>query len=178
MVRAPVPDNPFIFKLFRKKKVPIHIVKHSVKVYQVSKRLCSFLPKDLGLDIRLIEAAALLHDICKMDSIRNGGDHAGKGGKLLRDLGYPQVGEIVRQHVYLDRPLSHYNDLTEEIIVNYADKRVKHTQIVSLRERFEDIVERYARSKETEQRIWKLFRETKRMEQLIFRYLPIGPDAI
>ena len=178
MVTAPVPDNPFIFELFRKKKVPIHIVRHSVKVYQVSKRLCSLMPKDLDLDFRLIEASALLHDICKIDSIKNGGDHAKKGGKFLRDLGYPQVGEIIRQHVFLDRPVSYYSGLREEIIVNYADKRVKHTQVVSLRERFEDIVVRYAKSEETEERIWKLFKESQRMEKLIFRYLPVGPEAI
>ncbi len=178
MARAPVPDNPFIFELFRKKKVPVHIVRHSVKVYQVSKRLCKSMPEDIGLDFRLIEVSALLHDICKMDSIKNGGDHARNGGRLLSGLGYHEVGEIIRQHVHLDRPVSHYNALREEIIVNYADKRVKHTQVVSLAERFEDIVKRYARSKETKERIWKLFTESQKMEQLIFGYLPFSPEAI
>ena len=64
------------------------------------------------------------------------------GGRLLTDLGWPEVGDIVRQHVHLDAN-GHPGPPTEVEIVNYADKRVMHDSIVSLEQRMDYILQRY-----------------------------------
>ncbi len=173
-----VPTLKASITLFRKKQVPIHIVRHCVKVYQIASRLCSLMPKDVNIDFRLVKAGALLHDICKMDAVLNGGDHAKLGADFLKSLGFYRVGEIVRQHVFLDKPVKEYSRLNEEIIVNYADKRVQHTKFVSLEERFDDILKRYGKDTRSINRINYLFMECKMMEAMIFDLLPLKPDEL
>ena len=97
-------------------------------------------PKDL------VVAGALLHDIAKTDCIMNGGDHARIGCEICEQLGYLEIGEIVREHVWLvDFAPDRYQKgifLAKELIY-YADKRVLHDKIVSLSARLEYILERY-----------------------------------
>ena len=68
-------------------------------------------------------------------------NHARTGAQFLSDRGYPEVGHIVRQHVVLDEYFAS-EELTEAEIVNYADKRVLHDQVVSLKERKYYILEK------------------------------------
>ena len=48
------------------------------------------------------------------------------------------------QHVWLNRE-GDPSSVSEEEVVNYADKRVRHDQIVSLEERFQDLKNRYGK---------------------------------
>jgi putative nucleotidyltransferase with HDIG domain len=98
------------------------------------------------LDLDLIEAAALLHDITKTKSIKTGENHCKSGGKLLRNLGYQRISEIVEQHVLPDKI---EGDVSEEEVVCYADKRILHDKIVSLDERFEYLLERYGKNEKS-----------------------------
>jgi HD superfamily phosphodiesterase len=129
------------------------------------------------VDVGLVEAAALLHDIAKAACL-HGGDHAQEGAGLLRTLGYPEVASLVARHVELGtwRPAG---QVTEAEILNYSDKRVRHEEVVSLRERFEDLVERYGgRSPGAEGRIRQNWRITEELEAKIFRRLPFGPEGV
>ncbi len=94
----------------------------------------------------LVIAGALLHDIAKTPCIARGCHHAKKGRDLCDKLGFPEVGEIVREHVWLfDFSLERYQrcDFFAKELVYYADKRVRHDRIVSLAARKEYIIERY-----------------------------------
>ncbi len=62
--------------------------------------------------------------------------------------------------------------------MNYADKRVKHTSIVTLSERFEDLLIRYGTTPERREMIGKLHDEIEKMEFLIFTKLDIGPASL
>ena len=64
--------------------------------------LCVTLATPYTLNRDLIRAAALLHDITKTRSFVTSENHALTGGQFLSDLGYPEVGDLVRQHVRLD----------------------------------------------------------------------------
>ena len=68
--------------------------------------------------------------------------------KLLKGMGYERVGEVVAQHIWLCKE-GDPSSVSEEEIVNYADKRVMHDRIVSLEERFSDLKERYGRKSES-----------------------------
>ncbi len=67
------------------------------------------------LDINLILAGALLHDIKRKEA-----NHAAVGAQLILSLGFSKVADIVSQHMDLSLPLTDY--LTEAQIIYFADK--------------------------------------------------------
>ncbi|MFO8241475.1 MAG: HD domain-containing protein [Dissulfuribacterales bacterium] len=155
--------------------MPEHIVAHSLRVAQVGVFISSYLKMSgEDLDIGLVEAGGLLHDITKMDSIHAGENHALSAFRLFRTLGYHEVADIVRQHVRLDQDIRHDTRISEALIVNYADKRVKHSSIVTLSERFEDLLIRYGTTPERRETIRRLHDEVTEIEFNIFKKLDIG----
>ncbi len=125
----------------------------------------------------LIRAAALLHDITKTRSFKTEENHALTGGQFLAEQGYPEVGELVRQHVRLDE----YPDpvrLGEAEIINYADKRVLHDRIVGLDKRLDYILQKYGKLPEHQARIQWLWGKTLVLEDEIFSDLAIAPPDL
>ena len=155
-----------------------HIVTHSERVCQVALCLSEHLNhQSRQLNIRLVRAAALLHDITKTRSFKTGEHHAETGANLLQHLGYPEVGDIVRQHVRLDAYATS-EWITEAEIVNYSDKRVLHDQVVCLKERKAYIFDKYGNSPENKERLIRLWHETEKLENRIFRHMPFGPAQL
>lgn len=93
------------------------------------------------------------------------------------DMGYPEVGSIIRQHVLLDFYKTD-SPVSEQEIVNYSDKRVLHDTIVSLDERLEYIHQRYGKTNEFKNRIRIMSQNTLSLENKIFSRLDIAPDQL
>ena len=125
----------------------------------------------------LIVAAALLHDITKTQSLKTKENHAETGANLLEEMGYPQVAEVVRGHVRLSAGTG-LSPMREVHIVNYADKRVRHATVVSLEERFVDLVERYGQTQERRLRIEQMRKTTLELEQQMFRRMDTNPGVL
>ena len=124
-----------------------NIKDHSILVADLAIIIgCELNKNGSELDLELIEAAALLHDITKTESIKTGENHCKSGGKLLRNMGYPRIAEIVEQHVLPDKI---EGNVSEEEVVCYADKRTLHDKIVTLDERFEYLLERYGKDEKS-----------------------------
>jgi putative nucleotidyltransferase with HDIG domain len=156
-----------------------NIQEHSCRVRDVALMLGQhLLEAGAAISLSLLEAGALLHDIAKTVSLRNGGEHARLGAQWLTDLGYPAVAEIVREHVWLSRDPAGPWPVREVEIVNYADKRVRHEDVVTLGQRFEDLRRRYGRTPEIIQRINNNERRSLILEEKIFSCLSITPDDI
>lgn len=173
-----VPTRCQCLQLMQKRCMPQHIQNHSILVAKLALHLGRLLSSNgTRLDARVLEAGGLLHDIAKAESLCNGARHERLGAKVLHDLDYLQLAHIVHDHVSID--LIRLNGpLTESLIINYADKRVKHDCIVTLEDRFLDLIRRYARSTEQEvhlRRRWDLYRT---LERKIFDRLTIEPDAM
>lgn len=156
-----------------------NIQEHSFRVRDVALMLGDrLLTAGVALDLHLLEAGALLHDIAKTATLHNGGEHARLGAEWLIDLGYPAVAEIVREHVWLSRDPAGPWPLREVEIVNYADKRVLHNLVVTLNQRFVDLLSRYGRTPEIRQRIIRNEQRSIILENKIFAGLNIRPDDI
>lgn len=90
---------------------------------------------------QLLAAAALLHDIKKLDAQFC---HGIEGGDFLREKGFHEVARVVEKHC-----LNNLDDAdlvpktTEEKLLMYADLRTNGGRMVSLEERFQYITERY-----------------------------------
>ena len=155
-----------------------NIVAHSIQVCRVGECLVDHIKLQGGQpNGKLVQAAALLHDITKTRSFETEEIHALTGGQVLADFGYAQVGDLVRQHVRLDN-YSERQNLSEAVIVNYADKRVLHDRIVSLDDRMRYIQERYGTQPGHKRRIQLLWEKTAALEKHIFKYLPFSPDDL
>ncbi len=173
-----LPSIEYCFKLMHEMGMMEHIIHHSIQVCRVATFIADTLKKqDIPIQRELIIVSSLLHDITKTRSFKTKENHAETGATLLKKLGYPQVGYIIGQHVRLER----YSFETlpyEAEIVNYADKRVLHDQIVSLKERMNYILKRYGKDKESRNRIKWLWDQTIRLEEKIFRYMLFPPDNL
>lgn len=82
--------------------------------------------KGLSLDRGTLRSAALLHDIA-----RGQPEHAALGALWLRELGYPEAADCIRQHHDPDSIA-----LSEAALLYLADKAVRGSERVSLEERF------------------------------------------
>ncbi len=183
-----IPVRDQCLQLLDSMQMPMHIQAHSRIVCEVALVLADGLnAAGVPLNRDLIRASALLHDITKPRSFKTGENHARTGGEYLNGLGFYEVGEIVRQHVVLDQwlpPDSPQADAVggqapgEAEVVNYADKRVLHDQVVSLDERMAYILHRYARTPERRQLMIHFWERAEALEKLIFGYLAFGPERL
>jgi putative nucleotidyltransferase with HDIG domain len=139
-----IPSEKECMELLKKHNVPKNIVKHSVKVKQLALHIARRLKeRGLKVDEKLVIAGALLHDLDKADTLQcNKWKHGMKAYEELKKRGMHSVAEIVRKHV-LESILASELKTIEEKIVYYADKRVRSDKIVSLKERFNYMVQRY-----------------------------------
>ncbi len=90
-----------------------------------------------GLDERLVESAALLHDLAKGRK-----NHEAEGGRELLRLGFPVVADIVACH--RDLTLPDGARVTEREIVYLADKLVRCDRYVGLEARFREKLDMFA----------------------------------
>lgn len=156
-----------------------NIVRHSLLVEEVAGVLTDVLIKaGEDLDPNEVTAGALLHDITKTNSIETKENHALTGKELLERLGFPRIGEIVGCHVLMPMSIFSRKAISAEEIVHYADKRVLHDAVVSLAERFEDLVVRYGKTSDARSRLKVLEDQTYRIEEKIFSRIDIGPEDI
>ena len=101
-----------------------NIREHSLRVMQVAVFLGEALARaGHSLKLPLIEAGALLHDLGKTHCLGTGHNHALWGAQILRDLGYPEVAQVVAEHVYMEPKNGGSGCFREAEVVNYADKR-------------------------------------------------------
>lgn len=172
-----IPDYNTCCNLLERYAVPEHIIEHSRKVALISLCLGEGLTTN-GIDfcLELLLSAALLHDIAKMASIENGRDHAGLGGEWLEREGYPEIAEIVRNHVRLKTDID--GPIVAKEIVYYADKRVRHIEIVSVAERIVDLKKRYGDNSSSLTHLKDLENLTLAVEKKIFKSLNFTPEEV
>ncbi len=173
-----IPTREECFRLMEEYGMLENIVSHSLKVARVA----LFLSVELNrrgqkIDLRLVEAASLLHDLSKTECLKTKQDHARTGCELLKKIGYEKLGQIVARHIWLGKKVDP-SCIGEEEIVNYADKRVMHDRVVSLKERFRDLKERYGKQGRSEDYMDHLHDETLEIETKIFFILQTTPDDL
>ena len=154
-----------------------NIIKHSEQVMRVALSIYDNLKPGIRLNRDLIAAASLLHDIKKTESLNTKEPHDIKGADFIRELGYSALAEIIAEHVILN---NFYPDgsILEKEIVFYADKRVMHDRIVSVKKRIKDILIRYGDTEERRNKILKNKELILQVEKKINRNLTNNIDNI
>ncbi|MBI5413920.1 tRNA (adenosine(37)-N6)-threonylcarbamoyltransferase complex ATPase subunit type 1 TsaE [Candidatus Peregrinibacteria bacterium] len=179
---------------------PQHIQKHIEMVTHVATILGNKLfQSGVPLDIELITNGALCHDLLRYVDFKDLNDvsrfqeevtdekialwksvrqkyekfhHGSAMADVLRSRGYSATADVVEAHmtgmIFREKPFT-----WEEKVVYYADKRVLHDEIVSLKKRFEDGRKRYAHEASP-----NLEKKVSDLEQEIFENLDIAPEEI
>ena len=173
-----------IKKLYAKYQTPKHVQKHMKVVAEIAVSYAKKIKKNgRKVDINLLRHAALLHDFLKMLVFKDIHKNDPKIWKtlrkkypnthdvevaaiILRELGENELAEIVRKQQFnavisKDHPL----ETLEEKIVYYADKRVAHDQIVTLKKRLSEGEKRYGTKtpKNIEKKLFQLEKEIMRL---------------
>ena len=155
-----------------------NIVRHSLEVTKVALFLCEELNKrGQRIDPDQVEAASLLHDLAKTECLSTKGDHAQQGYELLKKMGYDKIGQVVAQHIQIWKERNPSCVSVEEV-VNYADKRVRHDRVVSLRARFQDLKDRYGKGRTSLNQLKALEEATLEIERKIFSVLQMDPNDL
>jgi len=159
--------------------MPPHIQEHSFLVMRVAERLGQALSAaGFALNLPLITTGALLHDIGKTTCLGTAIHHAHWGADLLLELGYPELAQVVREHVRLEEDVPDPRPVREAEVVNYADKRVLHERVVLLTERFADLMVRYGHTPEARARIAAMEIKTRDLEEKLFAPLRLSPQDL
>ena len=145
--------------------VPEETRKHCRLVAEVAGRIGQALNrKGADLNLELIQAAGLLHDIAK--GRRN---HAEVGGRWLREIGYERLGEIVAKHMDMEVPEN--QGIKEEAVVYVADKMVKGDRIHSLVDRYQASAARYKDNPEIIEQIKGRWQRAEKMKKRLEKKL-------
>jgi putative nucleotidyltransferase with HDIG domain len=171
-----IPSEGECYEIIAEMGMLENIIAHSLQVRRVSLFIVDHLINN-SLNRELVGAAALLHDITKTRSLSTKEDHAKTGEILLAAKGYPEVGRIVGQHVFICESYSDV-EITEAEVVNYADKRVLHDGVASLEERMNYILQRYGSTAERREWLDLLREKSRRLERKIFKSLSFRPEDL
>jgi len=187
---------------------PMHVRAHSKKVTDVCLQIGQAMAaENILINLDLLNTASLLHDmarICDFTELDRdkfheeitdekwekwvdlrkrykGQHHADIASSELVEQGYLKTAELIRLHnslSILEEP-ERLTDL-EAGILFYADKRVKHDQIVDLAERFRDGRERHGKfdDPETRKKFDAVRERTYELESRIFALIPLRPEDI
>lgn len=128
--KSGLPNREECREIWRRCGLDEDIVKHQQAVAGTALRLGRKLrEKGENLDLDLLEASALLHDIKK--TVKN---HPQRAGEFLEMLGYGQVAELVAEH--MDLCSVEEEKVTEKELLYLADKMVKGAEEVGIEARF------------------------------------------
>ncbi len=137
------PTKEQCFEFYKEQNTPQNMIEHVILVNKIAVFLAKKL-KENGekIDIKLVDAASLLHDLDKWICVNDKSlKHGFESERILTEKGFPEIGYYARQHVA--EFITFGYKTWEEKVIAYADKRVNGDKIVSLKERFDYINIRY-----------------------------------
>ncbi len=146
-----IPTRSACFGLLWHHNVPSNVIRHSIAVSKFAAEIAEKLKaRGIKVDSELLDRACLLHDIGKLESLSNGGNHEEIGCKILKKHGCDEVAEVIRKHpIHYILDQKNKPSTWEEKILYYADKRAKDHKIVTIRQRLDDFRKRYPKFRES-----------------------------
>lgn len=173
----PPPDDQRCFQLWDQYNMLENVRQHSLMVARIATFMAEKAAR-LGLISNPAEtrASALLHDLAKSYCLRYGGSHALLGASwTLQETRRPDIAQGVLLHVSWPWKLPEGAKICSlPFLVMYADKRVKHSDCVTLAERFEDLLVRYGKTEAARKGIRDSWEQARIIEQRLSYYLEMN----
>ncbi|HBE95020.1 MAG TPA: phosphohydrolase [Desulfovibrio sp.] len=170
----PVPGEAACLELWERYEMLPNIREHSLLVARVATFLAERgRDKGFAVDPALVRASALLHDLAKTYTIRFGGNHSQLGASwVMEHTGNPRIAQGVMHHVFWPFEAEIERDFAP-LCVLYGDKRVAHDRLVSMEDRFQDLLARYGSSEAIRARIEATHEQGRQIEQLFSQALEV-----
>lgn len=124
-LKAPELSPELCEALISEAELPEPLARHLYAVRKKAAELAEAMPSDL--DKSLLECGALLHDIA-----RSGANHPEEGAAICRELGYPELSEIIAAH----HEIGGREASMEAKLVYIADKLILGERECEIDERF------------------------------------------
>ena len=162
-------------ELLEKYGTPEHVRNHCREVARTAFVIASALnEKGYDLDLELILAAGLLHDIARVEN-----RHWDVGADIMEKLGYEEESCIIRVHMRYS-PFSPVAEVTETDMVCLGDRLVMEDRYVGLDARIEYIINKARRNghPEAEKIILEKKKETRRFMDEIEKKTGIAIDRL
>ncbi len=158
--------------------MPEHIRRHSEAVARVARDIATYaIERELSVHMGALYASALLHDIAKIYTVQHGGDHAQLGAAwCMQELENPYIAQGIMHHVWWPWEVV-LDTYFLPIVILYADKRVCHDRIVTLTERYDDLLVRYGVTEASRRYILRSMKQAKAIECALSARLEIDFDA-
>lgn len=177
-------------KLYKKYKTPKNVLNHISKVWKVATKVAeNLLKKWVLVNLELVKSWAFLHDLVRyidfkhfdkknfpykvsdkdfdfykeMRQKHKWKHHADLAFEILDSMGKREIWEVIIDHK--TEIIFEWFQNLEGKIVHYADRRVVHDKITSLKERIEDAKKRY----------WKIWDE-KFWEEILEKSLDLEKE--
>lgn len=132
------PDREQCQRVLDRVGTPAHIVRHCQAVTDTALTIAMELNfNGMELSLPLIYASGSLHDVLRMRP-----DHPKLGAELMLDYGYPEVADIIKDHMKYQHPLPVY-DITEKDIICLSDKLRQEDKLVTLEQRLAPVLLRW-----------------------------------
>lgn len=197
-------DETIALKLLNEFRTPKHIIKHCELVGRVGKKIAEeYVKKGINVDMESVFIACLLHDSLRIVDIFDNNykefaktqnkedtkvwdklrekykniEHPEAIYQVLSKKGYEKIALMIRKHGFEDI-IDNPPRTLEEKIVTYADKRVLHTSIVSMKERFEDGHKRYNSVGILSEREQEIHKAYFHLEKELFNAIDLEPEDI
>src|SRR5437773_1686662 len=139
-----IPNAEEAHRILVARWLPAGSVAHSEGVARVAKDAAQRLEAaGIPIDVGLVEAAALLHDVDKLETRGGRGVHGLTGAAMLESMGFGELAPPVVGH-----PVSALLDDRRfprgwpSVVVSVADKHVAQT-FMTIEERLDDMARRY-----------------------------------
>jgi molybdenum cofactor cytidylyltransferase len=148
------------------------IASHCREVEHTALLICRALQKaGMSLNVELVGAAALLHDIAKGRK-----NHAETGARMLLDMGFPRVAKIVSRHIDLNFDFD--AKINEADIVYMADKLIKENHRTTLEKRFENALKRFGHDPEARAAVLRRQKTTMALKEKLERRMGASVESI
>ncbi|GAB1410690.1 HDIG domain-containing protein [Desulfovibrionales bacterium] len=180
LATAPIPSDKQCATWWHRHGMLEHIKRHSQCVADIATALarCAVrshpeLTGAMPVDdwVQTIRVAGLLHDLGKTYTIQHGGSHSLLGASWVMTLtGNPHIAQGIIHHVHWPGALDPEAVFLPLAIV-YSDKRVMHDTIVSLEQRFSDLLDRYGHTERSRAAITHTFEQARELETILSTFL-------
>lgn len=166
--REDIPTERECLALLRNHNASEPLMTHCRLVAEVARILAVRLQlTGLALNLDLVRAGGLLHDLAKGQP-----DHSSAGAEILEEIGYGRVARIVASHTDIEPKDTRPPDESE--VVHLADKLVKGDMLVSIEERFDGPLKKFAGNPEALQAVERRLRDATAIKE-VFEDLLGGP---
>ncbi len=181
---GPLPSEEECFKLWDKYEMLDNIKEHSLLVAQFSRALAILIDEKFphAVNVEAAYVGGLLHDIAKTWTIKHEGSHQMLGASIVRaETKNPYLAACVYHHVVwpweegelaLEKVIFHV-----PVLIAYSDKRIRHNEQVTLKERFDDLLDRYGKTEVIREHINVNYNQAKKMEDFLSKKLEIDLNA-